>query len=434
MPSRAEMRVRLEHLLRGIVVVVLAVMLWESLREQSDSGGRAVSARGIGRGALAEWSALARAPDRIHLQLDSVPSRIERAWLGALAGAGSSATWSGDLAPVMIDAQPVASPTGGTRVFVAAPSGSSVVMSDDVGVIDTVRAQNTGAALALNSVAGHLSARVKGSVASTVSRDSVVLHKVLVIGDAGWELKFVEAALEEEGWKVDAFIRVSPGVDVTQGSGAVIDPARYSAVIALDEAVSPYANRIIEFARTGGGVVLTPEAASLDAMAQLRAGAVGQAGSGARAILAGESVTLATLALAPITSLRADAILLEKRGGAVAIAARRIAAGRVLQLGYEDTWRWRMGGTDAAVREYRIWWTRLVGSVAHALRVPRATTTTQTDEAPMIGLVAVLGPSAGFRDVANFAGGRSGWMAWLFVLLPFILIGEVASRRLRGAS
>ena len=151
----------------------------------------------------------------------------------------------------MIDAQPVASPTGGTKVLVAAPNGSSVVMSDDIGVIDTLRAQSGGATVALGAVAGHLTARVKGSVASTVQRDSVVLHKVLVIGDAGWESKFVVAALEEEGWKVDAFIRVAPGVDVTQGSTAVIDTSRYSAVVALDGAASPYANRIIEFARTG---------------------------------------------------------------------------------------------------------------------------------------------------------------------------------------
>src|SRR6185503_15174723 len=117
------------------------------------------------------------------------------------------------------------------------------------------------------------------ATASTIPRDSVMLHKVLVIGDAGWESKFVVAALEEAGWKVDAFIRVAPTVDVTQGSAAVIDTARYSAVVALDGAASPYASRIIEFARTGGGVVLAPPAASLDAMAALRAGAVGRANS-----------------------------------------------------------------------------------------------------------------------------------------------------------
>jgi len=435
MPSRAEMRVRLEHVLRGIVIVVLAVMLWQSLHEQIDTGRQGVRARGVGVGsALVEWSALPKAPGRIQVQLDSVPSRLERAWLGALAGAGSSVTWSGDLSPVMIDAQPVASPTGGTRVFVAAPSGSSVMMSDDVGVIDTVRAQNAGAVLALTSVAGRLTASVKGSVASTVQRDSVVLHKVLVIGDAGWESKFVAAALEEEGWKVDAFIRVAPGVDVTQGSVAAIDTSRYSAVVVLDGAASPYANRIIEFARTGGGVVLTPQAASLDAMVPLRAGAAGRATSEARAIQGGGSVTLATLALAPITSLRSDAVPLERRAGAVATAARRIGAGRALQLGYEETWRWRMGGGEGAVRDHRLWWTGLVSSAAYAPGVPRATTTASTDGAPMLHLVAAIGPRTPPRAMSSLSEKPSDWMAWLFVLLTLALMGEAASRRLRGAA
>ena len=433
MPSRAEVRVRLEHVLRGIVIAALAVMLWQSLHQRADSGGQFVSARGTNGNALARWSALAKSPGRIHVQLDSVPSTIERAWLGALAGAGSSVTWTGDVAPVMIDAQPVASPAGGTRVLVAAPSGSSVVMSDDVGVIDTVHVQNGGVALTLNSVTDRLRARAKGSVAMTSLRDSLVLHKVLVIGDAGWESKFVVAALEEEGWKVDALIRVAPGVDVSQGSAA-IDTSGYSAVVALDGAAAPYANRIIEFARSGGGVVLGPQAASLDAMALLRAGAVGRATSDARAVQSAGSVTLATLALTPITSLQSDAIPVEKRAGSVAIAARRIGAGRALQLGYEDTWRWRMGGGEGAVRDHRLWWTGLVSSVASVRRVPRESATAPTDEAPMIGLVAALGPSASARSASNLSGSQSDWLAWLFVLLAVALIGEVASRRLRGAS
>ena len=434
MPSRAEMRVRLEHVLRGVVIVALVVMLWQSLYDQTDSGGHGVSARGLGRGALATWSASAKGPDGIHVQLDSVPTPVERAWLGALAGAGSGVTWSGDISPLMIDAQPVASPTGGTKVLVGAPSGSSVVMSDDVGVIDSLRAQSAGATVALNSAAGDLTARVKASVASTDSRDSVALHKVLVIGDAGWESKFVVAALEEEGWKVDAFIRIAPGVDVTQGSTAPIDTSRYSAVIALDGAAAPYANRIIEFARTGGGVVLAPQAASLDAITPLRAGAVGRATPEARAIQSGGSVSLATLALAPITSPRSDAVTLEKRAGAVAIAAKRVGAGRALQLGYEDTWRWRMGGGDGAVRDHRLWWTGLVSSVAYAPRIPPAAATTSTDEAPVMGLVAAVGTSIPAGAVSSLSGKQSDLAVWLFLVLALGIIGEVASRRLRGAS
>ena len=433
MPSRAEMRVRLEHALRAIVIAALAVMLWQSLSPEGSSGGQRLSARGVS-GALAKWSALAKAPSGIHVRLDSMPSPLERAWLRALAGAGSSVTWGGNLPPVMIDAQPVASPAGGTKVLVVAPSGSSVEVSDDIGVIDTVRAQNGGAALALTSVAGTLSARLKKSVASTVPPDSLALHKVLVIGEAGWESKFLAAALEEEGWKVDAFIRVAPGVDVTQGSAAVIDTSRYSAVVALDGAALPYTNRIVEFARSGGGVILAPHAASLDAMAALRAGAVGRSTSEARAIQSSGSVSRGALALAPIMTLASNAVPLERRAGTVAIAARRIGAGRAIQLGYEDTWRWRMGGGEGAIRDHRQWWARLVSSVAYAPRIGSTTATMLTDEAPVIGLVTAIGSATPQEATSRLPGNASDRMAWLFLVLTLGFIGEVASRRLRGAS
>jgi hypothetical protein len=427
------MRVRVEQVLRGIVIAVLAVMLWQSLHDRVGSDALAVSARGIGRATLAGWSSFPKAPGRVRLQLDSVPSDIERAWLGALAGAGSSVTWSGDLAALMIDAQPVPSPTGGTKLLVAGPSGSSVVIGDEIGVIDTLRPHDAGASVTLNSVADRLSARTKSSLASTVVRDSLVLHRILVIGQADWESKFVVAALEEEGWKIDALIRVAPGVDVTQGSTA-IDTARYSAVVALDAVASPYANRIVEFAQNGGGVILGPGAASLDAMAPLRAGAVGRSTSETRGAPSGAEISLATLPLAPITSLRSYAAPFEKRGAAIAIAAERVGAGRVLQLGYEDTWRWRMSGGDGAVRDHRLWWTRLVSSVAYAPRIPRPSSTISTDEGPMIGLVAAIGSAAHMDASSGLSGNQSDSMVWLFVLLAVGLIGEIASRRLRGAS
>jgi hypothetical protein len=270
---------------------------------------------------------------------------------------------------------------------------------------------------------------VLGSVASTVPRDSVVLHKVLVIGEAGWESKFVVAALEEEGWKVDAFIRVAPGVDVTQGSAASIDTSRYAAVVALDAAVAPYASRIIQFARIGGGVVLGSQAASVGALSSLRAGVVGRATSPYPG-----SVGIGSLALLPITALRSDAVALERRNGSVAIAARRIGAGRAIQLGYEDTWRWRMNGEDGAVRDHRLWWTGLVSRVAYAPHVPRTAASMSTDETPMIGLVAALGSRTLQGARSRLSGNPSERLAWLFALLALALVGEVASRRLRGAS
>src|SRR5687767_9876638 len=125
MPSRVEMKVWIEHILRGIVFALIGVMLLQSLRKRTDRTSETVSARGDGlTDALAKVSARAKSPSRIYLQLESLPSRPERAWLGALASGGSKVTWSGDNPPVMIDAEPIASPTGGTRILFAAPSGS----------------------------------------------------------------------------------------------------------------------------------------------------------------------------------------------------------------------------------------------------------------------------------------------------------------------
>src|SRR5438045_3179547 len=375
MPLRAEMRIRVEQALRAIVVVALALMFLRSLIRSNASDAsstRVVNTRTLGGGDLVRWSVLATAPKSIHLQIDNVPTPVERALLGALAGSGSAVTWTGDLMPLMVDAQPIVAPTGGTKVLVAGRRGSPIVVGDEVGLVDTLRPQSLGAAVTLGPASDRITASADGSVATVTQRDSVILRRVLVIGTASWESKFVVAALEEEGWKVDALIRVAPNVDVSQGQAASIDTARYSAVIALDAAASPYADRITEFVRNGGGLVLEPSAATLDAFSALRAGSVARAPSAGDVSQASVPVNLASLPLNPITSLRDDAIPLETRGAAVTRAARRVRGGRVLQLGYDETWRWRMAGGDAGLRDHRQWWTRQVSSVAYGPRIPRA--------------------------------------------------------------
>ena len=179
--------------------------------------------------------------------------------------------------------------------------------------------------------------------------------------------------------------------------------------------------------------MLAPQAAASDAMSPLRVGTVGQPPSDARAIQASGSVSLATLSLAPIMSLRNDAVPLDKRGSSTAIAARRMGAGRILQLGYEDTWRWRMGGSDGAIRDHRMWWSGLLSSVAYAPRIPRAISTSRPDEAPVASLVATIGPRTEASAGTQLATSKSYWLAWLFILLVTLLISEIASRRLRGA-
>jgi hypothetical protein len=93
-----------------------------------------------------------------------------------------------------------------------------------------------------------------------------------------------------------------------------------------------------------------------------------------------------------------------------------------------------MSGGEGAVRDHRLWWTRLVSSVAHAPRIPRTTSTKSTDEAPMIGLVAAIGPGTSAKGILDLRGRPSDLIAWLFALMALGLVGEVASRRLRGAA
>ena len=368
--------------------------------------------------------------------------RLTRERGSALAGgAGSKVTWSGDLAPVMIEAEPVAAPTGGTRVLVAAPRGSSVTLSDEIGVIDTLRPQNLGASLTLGASSDRFTAQVKSAIASTVQDDSVLLRKVLVIGAAGWESKFVVAALEEEGWKVDALIRLAPRVDVTQGSAA-IDTARYSAVIALDSTAAPYANRIVEFVRSGGGALLEPSAASLEAFSPLRAGVVNRAPSETNTPAPG-STTLATLPLAPITSLRADAIPIARKGTAVSIAARQ-----PLPPSRRNSLRCTSGAGAYRRRSARPRspprWNGLASSVAYAPRsrlpLPASRSSrpflrlpSRPDPAPVADLVANVGPAMSVGLMSRPTP-SSDSTAWLLAILVASLIAEVASRRLRGAA
>jgi hypothetical protein len=431
MRFHADQRRRLEHSLRVIVVIALGLMLWQSSRERTAVEIRTIHRRGLGAGALAEWSTMANA-SAIHVELVRVPTRVDRAWLAALAAGQSDVTWGGDLPPLMIAVQPVASPAGGANALIAAPSGSSVAVEDG-GASDTVSANNPGMRLTLTSGGNHVTAGVKGSFASTAPRDSVLLRKLLVIGTAGWESKFVIAALEEEGWDIDARIRAAPNVDITQGAMAMLDTSRYAAVIALDGAATPHASRMTEFARTGGGVVLASRAASPEAFAELRAGVNTRASAGSNPAADGGSVSLASLSSAPIVSLKSDAVAVERRAGAVTVAARRLGAGRALQIGYENTWRWRMGGDTDAVDEHRRWWTGLVSSVAHAPRVERGVIPSITDDAPTIGIVGALGSASAGTPPATLIGSRSLW-AWLLALLIVGLVGEVISRRLRGAA
>jgi hypothetical protein len=431
MPSRAEIRSSIETVLRGVSLVLLAWMLWLSLDRGRTE--KVVSAKSAGlEAALADWSRSGLPHDRVAVELDSTPRPAGRDWLRALRGAGSVVTWSGNLDPVAVSGRAVAAPRGGILVTAAA-GGRSVSIADEVGAIDTAETGNGGAAFSIPSAIGFIEARSGGSVARGSLPDSVRVRRVLVLGTAGWESKFIVAALEESGWAVDASMYVAPGVTVVQGATSPIDTARYSAVVALDGAAASRAGEITRFVASGGGLVLGGTAASIEALGSLRAGSPGRAIASSVDESASAPTTLTSLAALPLASLRPDAVPLERRGPVVVAAARRHGGGRVLQQGYLETWRWRMSGGDESLAMHRQWWTKAVAGVAHA---PRLSGTSMVpadhDPAPVAGLVDALGPpsAAAGPNLASAAGSISLW--WLAAALALCLLGEWASRRLRG--
>ena len=429
MPSRPDLRRSLELAAR---VCALALLAWMIVRSAAPRGSAEVHERTDShalQAALAAWT-LAPEPTAVHVTASFAPAAREREWLRALARAGVRVSWSGDSIPATaIEVAARTDPAGGVRAYVAAPAGSSAVLSDAVGLIDTVDVTPGANALSLPVTAGALDLLVRDQRARAAAPDSILPRQVSVLGRAGWEGKFVMAALEERGWKVSSRLRVGPNVFVAQGTPLALDTAHTGTVIALDSSAASYARAIVAFERSGGGVVLAgdaPLAASLRTLASGRAGA--------RVAAASLSFASATprraLGFFPIVALASDAVPLESRDGRVIAAARRAGAGRVVQLGYDETWRWRLAGMGDAPAAHRDYWSAVVSAAAYRSAKP-VSAAAAIDAAPLASLHADLGPPSvpGAAPLRISAGLR--W--WMFVLLALLLLGEWTSRRLRGA-
>jgi hypothetical protein len=301
--------------------------------------------------------------------------------------------------------------------------------------LDTVSARADGAAgarITVPGVLGAASAAAGHTTARAVSTDSLVLGRVLVLGQVGWESRFIVDALEERGWRVDARLTLAPKTDVVQGVLGAIDTARYAAVVVTDSSAVGDGARLGAYVRSGGGLVLAGAAADMRAIRDVAPGAVGVLVPPGTIGPADSTVGAAKhhLGLVPIVDMHADAVPLESRDAVVAVAARRVGAGRVVQVGYVDTWRWRMSAPRGA-GDHRDWWAGLVSAVAHAPTVTRSPDRT-ADNAPLARLIDVLGPMtappAGPRPLDDPS--RRGW---LFAAVVVALLGEWGSRRFRGA-
>lgn len=409
MPSRAETRSVLEFAARTAAVLLLAAALW-----------RVVQAR------------RAEATPSVQRRLTGAEHAATRDSLGALARSGVAVRWSGEIPAVAAMAEGVREPAPATRVSVVADG--AVALADSLGTIDSLSAGSGSVVVA--GVRGALRAGAGSAVARVEPAAHIAPGRVLVLGRAGWESKFVVAALEEAGWPVDAELAVADTLSVRQGAGARGGPrlGTHSAVVVLDTAPRASA-AIARFVAAGGGLVLGGEGA---ANGSLRALAPARAVRAVRPLsrtFDGVEPTSA-LPLEALGELRADALVLERREGVIATAARRVGAGRVVQAGYGDTWRWRLeGGADAAAA-HRAHWSRLVGSVAHVAVPPDAADAAATspdasaEGAPLAATIHALGAATTAADPRAPTG--PPLPGWLGALILALLLAEWASRRTRG--
>jgi hypothetical protein len=274
-------------------------------------------------------------------------------------------------------------------VLVAGSDSTLVTIGDIAGALDSVRAP---AALRVASLAGAARARTATVAASAPVTVVTPGARIVVAGEAGWEARFVVAALEEAGWRVDAALAVAPTVIVRQGDVAP-SLARHAAVVLLPGAPDAIVRAVPAFVRAGGGVVVVGDAARAPALASLRGGTPGPLVRGEAGMEASEDEPRHGLDLVPVVALGASSVALETRDGAVAVAARRAGAGRVVQVGYVDSWRWRMGGADGAPEGHRRWWSATVASVAATPLPARETPSPLADTldpAPVAALAAHL--------------------------------------------
>ncbi|MGZ8412574.1 MAG: hypothetical protein ACXW05_07560 [Gemmatirosa sp.] len=440
----AGIRTVAEGALRAVAIGALALAAWQRLAPAPAAARAAATAneRTLDD-ALARWTATPTSTARV--SLDSLPDARTRAWLRALDAAGTPVTWRASAAPALAAAaEPAREPAGGVQLAVAAPANAPLAARDALGALDSVRADAGGARFALPSAGAGLQVRTAGGIARLDAPAPVRRGAVLVLARAGWEGKFTAAALEEAGWRVRARFALGPGIVVGQDgatagatAGAMtLDTATVSAVVALDSSAAALAAPIAAYVRRGGGLVLAGEAARVPALAALAGASLD------------EPVRDGDATVRALVRPRADAVPLAWRPlagrRALTAVARRVGAGRVVQLAEEETWRRRLAGSNPDA--HRAWWSRAVAGVAYAPSMPAVVTSIASpldpparEPAPLVATIASLGApsvddtaSNGERPTAP--GPRRLPDAALVGGAMLALLAEVASRRLRGAA
>lgn len=418
----------LERALR--IAALLSLAGWIANAARPSLARRDVVRGGALNEALSRWTRGA-AIDSAHVQLDTAPDAASLAWLAALRGAGVGISWAGPaIADLALETYPPGDPAGGVIVATSARPSATQVLSDALGPLDTL----TGgpAVVRLASVEGGITATSGAQRAHVEATPPLATRRVFVSGAAGWEAKFVVSALEERGWLVDAHLFVGPGRDVLQGARAGLDTSRYAAAVLLDSAAAEGARGVESFARSGGGVVLAGDASLASRVSGVIGWRAGERETAPLGTRAGDTAWrgLSRLPLGSVGDRRA--LTIESRSGSATVAARRHHAGRIVGVGYDQTWRWRMAGGEESVAAHREWWSRIVASVA-ARRATAGADSITSGAAPLAMLHARLGPPS--QSVRSLPGAlsRGSLSSLLGVLVLTALLAEWLLRRTRGA-
>ncbi len=426
MPSRAETREAAEWIARVALIAALAFALWRATREATIAGiSRSTRASALAQdlpSVIADAKTIA-----IDVELDAMPSRAERDLLVALRRSGVGVRWHGSPPVLAIETARVREPDDRARVLVVSGTNAPVALVDSAGVLDSVRA-NSGATIDAEATVGDVRAE-QGRFAARASAPAAdVRRAVLVLGRPDWESKFAISALTESGWTVRASIPTAPGVTIRDEGILPIDTARYDAVVALDSSAAELAPAIARFVADGGGLVAEGSALDLDALRVLAPAQVGDRIPG-RILLAEDTVTRRDLPLRPLSAIRGDGLVLERQAAGPSLAARRAGLGRVLAVGYDESWRWRMLGGMSGLSAHRRWWSAAVGSVApdRSMAVPP-----NGSAAPVAALVSALG-SASPPTKASSRQSSTPLPLILMFAIAAALLAETGSRRFRGA-
>ena len=169
-----------------------------------------IAARGV--------DALPRRASALHGDFNVVTERRGSIdWLAALRAQRPRRDVEWIAAGARVDRRSVGRSARRRALDIAAPAGTSVVVARR-GERDRQRSRRRISAGALSTPVVVVDSRRRAGARRAAPRPiSTRLRSIVVVGGAGWEGKFIVAALEERGWPVIARFSVAPNVDVAQG-------------------------------------------------------------------------------------------------------------------------------------------------------------------------------------------------------------------------